>query len=102
MKRVFFVVIASVFTFVLIAKDKDKDKFLQKPFNQWKKGDVLKVLNDSPWARQQTYASQVGGKGSGVGGEKELYSQYTIRFFSAQPTKEAYVRMMQLMNDYDS
>ncbi len=79
-----------------------KDKFYEKPFNQWKKGDVFKVLNDSPWAKQQTFASAVGGKGSGVGGEKELFSQYTIRFFSARPVREAYVRMMQLMNNYDS
>jgi hypothetical protein len=98
MRKALFLMLGTILTFTLLAKD----KFYDKPFSQWKKGDVFKILNDSPWARQQTYASQVGGKGSGVGGEKEIYSQYTIRFFSAQPIREAYVRMMQLMNNYDS
>ncbi len=85
-------------TFALLAKD----KFYDKPFNQWKKGDVFKVLNDSPWAMQQMFTSQVGSKGAGTGGEQERHSQYTIRFFSARPVREAYVRMIQLMNNYDS
>ncbi len=105
MRKVFFVMIAMVLTLVLLGKDKDKDKdkgkVFDKPFNQWKKGDVFKVLNDSPWAKQQTYAAPAGGS-TGLKGEKELYSQYTIRFFSARPIREAYVRMMQLMNNYDS
>ncbi|HEV8129951.1 MAG TPA: hypothetical protein VGQ81_01765 [Acidobacteriota bacterium] len=81
----------------LLAKD-----FWEKPYTEWKKADVNKMLGDSPWAKTQTTAEQVGGKGSGVGGDKEIYNNVVIRFFSALPVRQAYVRTMQLMNNYDS
>jgi hypothetical protein len=42
-----------------------------------------------------------GSKGVGVGGQKELIDSFTVRFFSALPVRQAYVRMMQLQNGYD-
>ncbi len=99
MKRAILSLIAVGLCLGLLARDKFIDS---KSFSEWKKGDVMKLLNDSPWAKQQTYAYQIAGKGSGVGGEKELFNQYTIRFFSALPVRHAYLRMMQMMNNYDS
>jgi hypothetical protein len=97
MRKAFIAVVALMSASALYAQG----KFIEKPFTEWKKNEVFKVLNDSPWARQQTYARQIQGKGSGIGGEKEIYSQYTIRFFTALPVREAYVRVSQLMNNYD-
>jgi hypothetical protein len=97
MQKACFALITLLLTSALLAQG----KFIEKPFTEWKKNEVFKVLNDSPWARQQTHAHQIAGKGSGIGGEKEIYSQYTVRFFTALPIREAYVRISQLMNNYD-
>src|SRR5229473_1441970 len=80
----------------LLAKD-----FWEQPFEKWKREDVLRILSDSPWARSETFNEVLGGKGAGVGGEKEMYYRFTVRFFSARPVREAYVRMAQIMNKYD-
>jgi len=77
-------------------------EFWERPYREWKKGEVEKMLNDSPWADTVTIADQIGGKGSGVGGDKELYSNYVVRFFSALPVRQAYARTMQMMNNYDT
>jgi hypothetical protein len=37
----------------------------------------------------------------GVGGDRELYNNVIVRFFSALPIRQAYVRQMQIMNNYD-
>ncbi len=79
----------------LVAKD-----FWDQPFQKWKREDVLRLINDSPWAQSQTF-DHVEGKGAGASGEKELFYKCTVRFFSARPVREAYVRLMQLMNKYD-
>ncbi len=103
-----------------------EDKFLTKPFKQWKDKDVVKLLNNSPWAKQQTFASAYGVKeggvkgdekvefsgdptgsrkdrmSSGAGGEKELMDTYTVRFFTALPVREGHIRALQLATGYDS
>ena len=108
----------------LVAKD-----FWEKPYKEWKKGDVVKMLTNSPWAQQQQVADVVGSqerktpntspeegkamdistgpasdkdrKGSGVGGEKEIANAFTVRLFSSLPVRQAYVRMFQIANNYD-
>lgn len=80
----------------LLAKD-----FWEQPFEKWKREEVVRLLSDSPWTQSETFNQIAGGKGSGMAGEKELYYRFTVRFFSARPVREAYVRMMQLMNKYD-
>ncbi|HEY2933390.1 MAG TPA: hypothetical protein VGK99_16750 [Acidobacteriota bacterium] len=77
-------------------------EFWEKPYTEWTKKDVDKMLHDSPWSKSQTIADELGGKGSGAGGDKELYNVFSVRFFSAMPVRQAYVRMMQLMNNYDA
>jgi hypothetical protein len=82
----------------LLAKD-----FWEQPFDKWKRDEVQRMLNDSPWAQSQTANQVRGGKDdTGSAGEKELYYRFTVRFFSSRPVREAYVRMMQLMNNYDN
>ncbi len=80
----------------LLAED-----FWQQPFDKWKREDVVRMLNDSPWAQGETFTGQIDSKNAGLRGEKEFFYSFTVRFFSARPVREAYVRMARLMNNYD-
>jgi len=94
--------LSPIFFFLLACTLLLAKEFWEKPYTEWTKKEVDKLLHDSPWAKPQTTADELGGKGSGAGGEKELYNVFHVRFFSALPVRQAYVRMMQLMNNYDS
>ncbi len=59
------------------------------------------MLTRSPWAKQETYTRIVGGIGSGLSGEKEIYSTFFVRFLSARPIREAYARVRQLQANYE-
>jgi hypothetical protein len=72
------------------------DGLPQKEFNRWSQDEAVSVLNKSPWARQVTFTRVVGGIGSGVFGEKEIYSTFFVRFLSALPIREALVRLDQI------
>jgi hypothetical protein len=72
-----------------------------KPFREWTLEEAVEVLTNSPWARQETFTRVVGGIGSGVMGEKEIYSTFFVRFLSARPVREAYARVHQIQAGYD-
>src|SRR6058998_1002528 len=74
---------------------------LGKPYTTWTLEEAVEVLNQSPWARQETFTRVVGGIGSGVLGEKEIYSTFFVRFLSARPVREAYARVQQIQAGYD-
>ncbi len=59
------------------------------------------MLTNSPWARKETYTRIIGGIGSGLSGEKEIYSTFFVRFLSAGPVREAYARVRQIQAGYD-
>jgi hypothetical protein len=61
----------------------------------------VRLLNSSAWARQETFTRVIGGVGSGVSGEKEIYNTFYVRFLSARPIREAYTRVQQIQNGYD-
>lgn len=71
------------------------------PFHQWPLDRTVKLLNDSPWARQETYTRVLQGVGSGISGEKEIYNTFYVRFLSARPVREAYARIQQIQHGYD-
>jgi hypothetical protein len=75
--------------------------FLSEPFEKWESKHVNRIISDSPWSQNQTISTPLTGKGSGLQGEREIYNKFTVRFFSARPVREAYVRMMQILNKYD-
>jgi len=77
------------------------DGLPQKEFSQWSVDEAVSVLNKSPWARQMTFTRVVGGIGSGVFGEKEIYSTFFVRFLSARPIRQALVRLQQIQQGYD-
>lgn len=77
-------------------------EYWEKPFVEWKHEQVVKMLEDSPWAARVTLTEQRQGRQTrNVGGEMEVYNIYTVRLFSALPIRQGYVRMFQLMNKYD-
>jgi hypothetical protein len=82
---------------LLLAKD-----FWQTDYRKWKHSEVVKMLEDSPWSGKVTLTAQQAGRTTtNVGGEMELYYTYTVRLFSALPVRQGYLRMVQLMNQYD-
>jgi hypothetical protein len=71
---------------------------LDKPFDQWDRNEVTKIFSDSAWAQSQTYSSVIEG---GYQGQNEAHYKFTVRLFSALPIREAYVRMLEIMNRYE-
>jgi hypothetical protein len=116
---------------ILLATPLLADEACRKPLSRLNAKEARKVLTDSPWAQRMTLAlpaqsssldenassgqSDMGSprtavdpprgygldKGSGMHGEKELYYSYTVRFFSALPVRQAYLRLLQLDKSYD-
>ncbi len=74
----------------------------KKPIESATLEEAVAVLNKSAWARQQTYTRLVGGIGSGVFGEKELYSTFFVRFLSAPPIRQALLRLAELGSGYEN
>jgi len=72
-----------------------------EPFTRWSLSKAIQMLNTSPWARQETYTTIVGGVGSGRSGEKEIYNRFYVRFLSAKPIREAFTRIHQILYGYD-
>ncbi len=72
----------------------------QKPWSQWEKKEVDKMLNASPWGQTQseTNAGQVTAQiGTGQANQETTYN-YRVRLFSARPIREAFARMVMLGN----
>jgi hypothetical protein len=95
-----------------------------RPYKEWTKQDVTRLLNDSPWAKTQTVriaprrqmrsvAGQVSatpgsegavptdGKAALGGAEEAIDYSFTVRLRSALPIREAIVRLVQLDSNYD-
>lgn len=70
-------------------------------YRSWTLEDAVGVLNRSSWATQATFTRVVGGIGSGVQGEKEIYNTYFVRLLSAAPIRQAYARIRQIRMGYD-
>ncbi|GAB4238776.1 MAG: hypothetical protein Kow00109_13310 [Acidobacteriota bacterium] len=67
-----------------------------KPETDWTREECLRILTNSPWVAKDTTTQVVGGVGSGVQGEKEIFSTYYVRLFSARPVRRAYRRLLEL------
>jgi len=86
---------------LFVATTLTAQEFWDEPFEKWNAKYVSRMISDSPWSQNQTLSTPLSGKDSGLQGEKEIYNKFTVRFFSALPVRQAYVRMMQLLNKYD-
>jgi hypothetical protein len=94
-----------------------QDEWLKKPFAQWSKADVQKLLNDSPWARTQEARLDFGSEVRRVAGAPTTSSGHqstemgganiavdyrvTLRLRSALPIRQALVRLKQIEAKYD-
>lgn len=84
---------------VPLATKEAREPWTKQPFESWTQADTAKVLNDSPWVQVQTISSESPGGNLGV---NEAHYQFTVRLFSAAPVRQAYVRMLEIMNKYDT
>jgi len=73
----------------------------EQPVPKWSLSRAVEMLNDSPWARHETFTRVIEGVGSGVSGEKEIFDTFYVRFLSAKPIREAFARIQQLEYGYD-
>ena len=75
-----------------------------KPWKEWSKTDAQKILNDSPWAHRQidqdfvepTPLTRPSDPSIDARLKQNEGMTYGIRFFSARPVRQAFVRMIQL------
>lgn len=76
------------------------DPFSLEELQKWSLGHAVQILNASPWARTETFTRVVGGVGSGVSGEKEIFNTFYVRFLSARSIRAAYLRVQQIQHQY--
>ena len=70
-------------------------------YTSWDLKETVTLLNNSPWAQTTTFTRLIGGVGSGMAGEKEIYSTFFTRLLSAKPIREALARVHQIRAGYD-
>src|SRR2546422_285020 len=76
----------------------------KKPYTEWSEKDAQKLLNDSPWAKTQTFVTSTEATGSGTrtsNANREILTNsfqinFRIRLFSAKPIRQAHSRTMEL------
>ena|SRR5271157_947208 len=104
---------------MVYARRKDTG-WMDEPFTKWDQKQVAELYNNSAWAVTKVFRGQVVGQhgtatdiggrassgitgpGGGTSGTDVPDFTFTARFLSAQPIREAYVRMLQIMNHYDA
>ncbi len=79
-----------------------------KPWEEWSKKDAQKILDDSPWSQSVTESntseSSLGSTSMGDTRNRETQGtatqvstvKFRVRFFSARPIRQAYVRLLEL------
>jgi hypothetical protein len=107
----------ALLTLSLVSLASAQEKGSAKPFGQWSKEDVNKILTDSLWAKTQTLRIQRRGQVRSIAGQTEsvdmertgalgsadapLDYKFTLRLHSALPLRQALVRKEQLKWNYD-
>lgn len=99
---------------------KKNANWLDEPFTKWNQKQASELFNNSAWAVTKSFRGQVMGQhgsatdmgsgsasrgvtgtGGGTLGTDVPEFSFTARFYSAQPIREAFVRMIQLNSHYD-
>ena len=97
-------VVAILLTICATAADSVVGQKKLKPWKEWSKTDAQKVLNDSAWAHLQVDQDFVEPSPLTRPTDSSIDTRlkqnegmtYGIRFFSARPVRQAFVRMIQL------
>ncbi len=113
---------AMIISLGMLYAGKKNENWMDKPYTKWDQKEVAELFNKSAWAQTKAFRGQVGnvdwntgrlsgaehgggagsiGTGGGTAGTDVPEFSFTARFFSAQPIREAYVRMLQLQTHYD-
>jgi hypothetical protein len=72
----------------------------KKPYTEWSEREAQKLLDDSPWAKIQTFTDSTTGNArqdsnaSRIAGTVNI--NFRIRFFSAKPVRQATTRIIEL------
>ncbi len=78
--------------------------WVKKTPAEWSLRECEKLLSDSPWAKNRTVGDvlieEIGNPASVDGRESHPWIQYTARFWSARPMRQAYVRQVLLARDF--
>jgi hypothetical protein len=84
--------------------------WVKKEWRNWSKDDCKKMLQDSPWTRKwaesqvnlgSALPSLSGAGRDGAAGDTSLEVHYYVQDRSSIPVREAFIRQMQLENNYD-
>ena len=96
---------AALVLILVIAGIASAQAWEKKPYQQWSKAEVEKLLSDSPWARQHIQHYSRGGNAGNSSSEArrapDLDFMVTARLRSALPIRQALVRQMQIQSKYD-
>jgi len=110
---------AMIISIGMLYAGKKHENWMDKPFTKWDQKEVAELFNKSAWAQTKDFRGQVTGAhgtvtdrggqtssgitgtGGGTAGTDVTEFNFTARLFSAQPIREAYVRMLQLQTHYD-
>lgn len=75
----------------------------KKPYTEWTEKEAMKLLNDSPWGQTQTFtdtsrsaSTTQTGSGTVTAIAEVINVNFRTRFLSAKPTRQAFVRVMEL------
>ena len=111
-----------ILTIGMLYARKKNESWMDEPYTKWDQKQVTELFNKSAWAQAKGFRGQatgmhgtttdvggsaatngaVTGTGGGTLGVDVTEFNFTARLFSAQPIREAYVRMLQMMNNYDA
>ena len=105
MKFVFRAFVISAFVLLLAHPLAVSAQWGKKPYTEWSEKEALKVLNDSPWGQSHSFTDMSRAFSTGPGrtanpGQTQEAStrqiNFRIRFLSARPIREAFVRAIEL------
>lgn len=112
---------AMILSIGMLYAGKKHENWIDEPYTKWDQKQVQEIFNNSAWAVTKDFRGQTTGQhgtvtdmgataasngavtgtsGGTLGVDVPQFS-FTARLFSAQPVREAFVRMQQLMGKYD-
>jgi len=76
------------------------DFWEKKAYSEWKERECIKMLTDSPWAKNYSENNRSSNADDTIDGNIP-FIKYTVRLNSALPLRQATIRMAQIANKYD-
>ena len=91
---------------VAVVVPKEKETYDSTPFQEWSQKLVSKILAEPPWAQQWGTSEAVAGMHENVSeaerGQEVGKHSFTVRLMSSLAMRQAYVRWLELRNNYDA